>query len=187
MGVLTHPACSAGIGFRRSSSITILALRKPDAHRRCSATPISSPGTLDAFAELVLHRHSLRSPVRSLALGGIGAVSPGHTLAAVAVLRSLASAAPPIDIARAHNPSRIDFCRDFVEKSSTHGRTWKSGRPKCAAETCPASRNSSVHIGDFTAHRLAYSAILKVGFRKRKAGCRGVLRDKQREKNPFSL
>ena len=71
-------------------------------------------GTLDAYAELVLHRHSLRSPVRSLSLGGIGAVSPGHTLAAVAVLRSLASASPPIDIAIAQNPRRIDFCRDFV-------------------------------------------------------------------------
>ena len=45
------------------------------------------PGTLDACAELVLHHHSLRSPVRSLSLGGLGAVSLGHTLAAVAVLR----------------------------------------------------------------------------------------------------
>ena len=49
MGSLSDDGCVdasgmlAGIGFRRSSSITILALRKPDAHRRCSATPDGSP------------------------------------------------------------------------------------------------------------------------------------------------
>ena len=39
---LAHPACSTGIGFRRVSSITILTLRKPVAHQRCSATPTVS-------------------------------------------------------------------------------------------------------------------------------------------------
>ena len=49
MGSLSDGGCTdassmlACIGFRRSSSITILALRKPDAHRRCSATPDGSP------------------------------------------------------------------------------------------------------------------------------------------------
>ena len=42
-GCTDAPSMLAGIGFRRSSSITILALRKPDAHRRCSATPDGSP------------------------------------------------------------------------------------------------------------------------------------------------
>ena len=42
-GCTDAPGMLAGIGFRRSSSITILALRKPDAHRRCSATPDGSP------------------------------------------------------------------------------------------------------------------------------------------------
>ena len=41
-GALAHPACSTGIGFRRVSSITILTLRKPVAHQRCSATPTVS-------------------------------------------------------------------------------------------------------------------------------------------------
>ena len=42
-GCTDAPGMLAGIGFRRSSSITILPLRKPDAHRRCSATLDGSP------------------------------------------------------------------------------------------------------------------------------------------------
>ena len=149
-GALTHPACSAGIGFRRSSSITILALRKPDAYRRCSATPISSLGTLDACAELVLHHHSLRSPVRSLALGGIGAVSPGHILAAVAVLRSLAFAAPPINIAIAQNPHRIEFCRDFVTQRTAV--LTSMGETDTACRIRLRTSASSPHIGKISLH-----------------------------------
>ena len=59
-----------GIGYRRSSSTRILAFRKHDAHPvGCPATPMVRPGTLDAFARLVLHRHSLRSPLFSRCSG----------------------------------------------------------------------------------------------------------------------
>ena len=86
-GALTHPACSLVSGFVVPPQSRSCRYASPMLTGGAAQRLMVRPGTLDACAQLVLHHHSLRSPVRSLTLGGIGAVSLGHTLAAVAVLR----------------------------------------------------------------------------------------------------
>ena len=69
-GAGPHPARCTGIGYRRTLLNPILALRKHDAHPEDAPQRLMvRPGTLDACAELVLHRHSLRSPLFSLRSG----------------------------------------------------------------------------------------------------------------------
>ena len=69
-GCGSHPARCTGIGYRRTLLTPILTLRKHDAHPEDAPQRLMvRPGTLDAFAELVLHRHSLRSPLFSLRSG----------------------------------------------------------------------------------------------------------------------
>ena len=69
-GAGPHPACCTGIGYRRTLLNPILTLRKHDAHPEDAPQRLMvRPGTLDAFAELVLHRHSLRSQLFSLRSG----------------------------------------------------------------------------------------------------------------------
>ena len=69
-GAGPHPARCTGIGYRRTLLNPILTLRKHDAHPEDAPQRLMvRPGTLDAFAELVLHRHSLRSPLFSLRSG----------------------------------------------------------------------------------------------------------------------
>ena len=63
-------AASSSLHWYRVSSFLlnpILTLRKHDAHPEDAPQRLMvRPGTLDACAELVLHRHSLRSPLFSL-------------------------------------------------------------------------------------------------------------------------
>ena len=76
MGSLSDGGCGAASSslhwYRVSSFLLnpILTLRKHDAHPEDAPQRLMvRPGTLDAFAELVLHRHSLRSPLFSLRSG----------------------------------------------------------------------------------------------------------------------
>ena len=66
-------AVSSSLHWYRVSSFIlnpILTLRKHDAHPEDAPQRLMvRPGTLDACAELVLHRHSLRSPLFSLRSG----------------------------------------------------------------------------------------------------------------------
>ena len=69
-GAGPHPARFTGIGLRSLRRYPILTLRKHDAHPEDAPQRLMvRPGTLDASAELVLHRHSLRSPLFSLRSG----------------------------------------------------------------------------------------------------------------------
>lgn len=75
-GSLSYGGCGAASSslqwYRVSSFLLnpILTLRKHDAHPEDAPQRLMvRPGTLDACAELVLHRHSLRSPLFSLRSG----------------------------------------------------------------------------------------------------------------------
>ena len=87
----------------------------------CPATP--SLTLTHSLTALCLRSIAFTAQPSALAaLGGIVAVRLGHTLAAVAVLRSLASALPLIDIARGQNPAsrglKARFCRKIFDKWS---------------------------------------------------------------------
>ena len=99
-------AASSLLHWYRVSSFLlnpIQAFRKHDAHPGgCPATP--SLTLAHSLTSLCLRYIPFTAQPSALAaLGGIGAVRLGHTLSAVAVLRSLAFISPLIDIAIAQN------------------------------------------------------------------------------------
>ena len=71
----------------------------------CPATPDGSPWHTRCLRWACPPSSFTAKPAVLAALGGIVAVRLGHTLTAVAILRSLASTSPLIDIARAQNPA----------------------------------------------------------------------------------
>ena len=89
-------------------------------------------------------------PSALASLGGIGAVSPGHILAAVAVLRSLASASPHIDIAREQTLRRIESCRDFVTQTTAVLTSMGETDTACRMRSCTSA--SLPHIGKIALH-----------------------------------
>ena len=117
----------------------------------CPATPMARPGTLDAYARLVLHRHSLRSPLFSRCSGVSALFALATLLPHFAVLRSRLS--PPNDSAMSHNPAskRVQgpiVSEEFQPQASEISKkeVGQSAPPK------PALRpGSSSHIGDCTA------------------------------------
>ena len=89
------------------------------------------------------------------------------------------------------SPQNHDFAAILSKNFSAHGRTLKSGRPKCAAETCPSSRFVITH---WRLYRTIDFCILFCIFRNFGSGfsflCaeggRGVLSDRRRGKFPLS-
>ena len=174
-------AASSSLHWYRVSSFLlnpIQAFRKHDAH----------PGGCPATPSLTL-AHSLTSlcsgsiaftaqPSALTSFGGIGAARLGHTLAAVAVLRSLASAFTA-HRHRQSTKSSLESTQGLILKiiSAASVRNFKKrGRPKCVAETESAFRFIVTHwrfYRPISRVRPAYSAQMKSRFQECYAGQEG--------------
>ena len=135
-GVGPHPARCTGIGYRSTLLNPILTLRKHDAHPGDAPQRLMvRTGTLDAFSELVLHRHSLRSPLFSLR-SGVSVLFALDTLLPLspfyAPLPSLhRSSTSPEHKIQPREVSRPDFDKNISRKRP---KFQKRGRPKCDDE-----------------------------------------------------
>ena len=126
MGYLSDGGCGAASSllhwYRVSSFLLnpILTLRKHDAHPEDAPQRLMArPCTLDAFAELVLHRHSLRSPLFSLC-SGVSSLFALDTLLPLspfyAPLPSLhLSSTSPEDKIQPRNEFKARFCRKIFD------------------------------------------------------------------------
>ena len=122
----------------------------------CSATPDGSPWHTRCLRSSCPPSSFTAQPSALASLVGIGVVSPGHTLAAVAVLRSLACTSPPVAIARAQHQAWNKFkarcCRTDNSGIDEHGRN-----RYCVSDAL-------THVSIITAqcqNRPAYSVFLK--------------------------
>lgn len=150
---------------------------------RCSITDCpATPSLTLAHSLTALCSGSIAftaQPSALAALGGIGAVRLGHTLAAVAVLRSLASASTA-HRHRQSTKSSLESTQGLILKiiSAASVRNFKKrGRPKCVAETESAFRFIVTHwrfYRPISRLRPAYSAQMKSRFRKRFLGRLGA-------------